>query len=147
MAPDPDPGASSMTNRTAGAATPASSSSLAGRIAMARGRSDEAPARIDVKVDDGWKGWPEKGPYDRVLLTAAAQQVPRTLLAQLSDGGFLLGPVVRADGKQEIVRLIRRGGKVEIERLIECTFVPLVRQAQRKPRTKVAGSGASGARS
>ncbi len=101
-------------------------------------------SNVDIKVDDGWKGWPEKGPYDRVLLTAAAQQVPRTLLAQLSDAGFLLGPVVRADGKQEIVRLIRRGGKVEIERLIECTFVPLVRDVRRPGRSKVAESGVSG---
>src|SRR6188768_2575967 len=41
-------------------------------------------ANVDVKNDDGWNGWPEHGPYDRVLLTAAAQQVPRALLAQLS---------------------------------------------------------------
>ncbi|HEU4929676.1 MAG TPA: protein-L-isoaspartate(D-aspartate) O-methyltransferase [Candidatus Krumholzibacteria bacterium] len=87
---------------------------------------------VDVKTDDGWRGWPELGPFDRVLLTAAAQQVPRALLAQLSDAGFLLGPVVRQDGKQEIVRLIRRGGKVEIERLIECSFVPLVRDEKRR---------------
>lgn len=102
-------------------------------------------SNVDVKIDDGWKGWAEKGPFDRVLLTAAAQQVPRALLAQLSDTGFLLGPVIRADGKQEIVRLIRRGGKVEIERLIECAFVPLVRDVRRKSRSKPAESGVSGA--
>ena len=96
------------------------------------------------KIDDGWNGWPEKAPFDRVLLTAAAQQVPRALLSQLSDTGFLLGPVIRADGKQEIVRLIRRGGKVEIERLIECSFVPMVRDVRRKSRTKPAESGVSG---
>jgi protein-L-isoaspartate(D-aspartate) O-methyltransferase len=102
-------------------------------------------SNIDVTVGDGWKGWPEKGPFDRVLLTAAAQQVPRALLSQLSDTGFLLGPVIRADGKQEIVRLIRRGGKVEIERLIDCSFVPLVRDGKRKPRSTPAESGVSGA--
>ncbi len=101
-------------------------------------------ANVDVKVDDGWKGWPEKGPFDRVLLTAAAEQVPRALLSQLTDTGFLLGPVIRADGKQEIVRLIRRGGKVEIERLIECTFVPLVRETRRKGPRKPAEPTLSG---
>jgi protein-L-isoaspartate O-methyltransferase len=61
------------------------------------------------------------------------------LLAQLSDTGFLLGPVIRADGRQEVVRLTRRGGKVEIERLIPCTFVPLVRDVRRRSRSKPAG--------
>lgn len=98
-------------------------------------------SNVDVKVGDGWNGWPEKAPFDRVLLTAAAEQVPRAILSQLSDTGFLLGPVVRADGKQEIVRLIRRGGKVEIERLIECSFVPLIRSpARAKPAASPARS-------
>jgi protein-L-isoaspartate(D-aspartate) O-methyltransferase len=100
-------------------------------------------SNVDVKVDDGWKGWPEKAPFDRVLLTAAAHQVPRALLAQLSDTGFLLGPVIRADGHQEVVRLTRRGGKVEIERLIPCTFVPLVRDVRRRTRSKPAETGIS----
>ncbi len=100
-------------------------------------------SNIEIKIDDGWKGWPEKGPFDRVLLTAAAEQVPRALLSQLSDAGFLLGPVIRADGKQEIVRLIRRGGKVEIERLIECSFVPLIRTGGQKGRSKPAETGIS----
>jgi protein-L-isoaspartate(D-aspartate) O-methyltransferase len=99
-------------------------------------------SNVDIKVDDGWKGWPDKGPFDRVLLTAAAHQVPRALLSQLRDGGFLLGPVITSDGHQEIVRLTRRGGKVEIERLIECSFVPLVREVQRE-RAKPEKSGVS----
>jgi protein-L-isoaspartate(D-aspartate) O-methyltransferase len=99
-------------------------------------------SNVDVKMDDGWKGWPDKGPFDRVLLTAAAHQVPRALLAQLRDGGFLLGPVISSDGRQQIVRLTRRGGKVEIERLIECSFVPLVREV-RRGRTKTEESGVS----
>jgi protein-L-isoaspartate(D-aspartate) O-methyltransferase len=87
-------------------------------------------ANVNVRVADGARGWPEAGPFDRVLLTAAAHRVPRALLAQLAEGGFLLGPVIRSAEKQEIVRLTRRGGKFEIERLIACSFVPLVRDGR-----------------
>jgi len=87
---------------------------------------------VAVHNGDGARGWTE-GSFDRVLLTAAARRVPRALLAQVADGGFLLGPVMRSDDhehKQEVVRLTRRGGKFDVERLIECSFVPLVRDAR-----------------
>lgn len=87
---------------------------------------------VTVRDGDGARGWDE-GAFDRVLLTAAAKHVPRALLAQVSDGGFLIGPVMRSDGHeptQEIVRLTRRGGKFDVERLIECSFVPLVRDTK-----------------
>jgi protein-L-isoaspartate(D-aspartate) O-methyltransferase len=80
-----------------------------------------------IRVGDGADGWPDAAPFDRVLLTAAAASVPKALLAQLADGGFLLGPVARGDGGQEIVRLTREGDRFKVERLIECSFVPLVR--------------------
>lgn len=83
-----------------------------------------------IRVGDGGLGWPDAAPFDRVLLTAAASSVPKALLAQLADGGFFLGPVVREDGSQEIVRLTRDGERYSVERLIECTFVPLVREAR-----------------
>jgi protein-L-isoaspartate(D-aspartate) O-methyltransferase len=83
-----------------------------------------------IRVGDGAEGWPDAAPFDRVLLTAAATTVPKTLLAQLAEGGFLLGPMVRADGGQEIVRLTRDGERFSVERLIECSFVPLVRDAR-----------------
>ncbi len=83
---------------------------------------------VHIRVGDGAEGWEEAAPFDRVLLTAAADSVPKALLDQLADGGFLLGPVMRGDGKQEIVRLTREGTRYSLERLIECSFVPLVRR-------------------
>ncbi len=83
-----------------------------------------------IRVGDGADGWPDAAPFDRVLLTAAAASVPKALLAQLADGGFLLGPVARGDGTQEIVRLTREGTRFSVERLIECSFVPLVRSTR-----------------
>ena len=82
---------------------------------------------IFTRVGDGSRGWPEMAPYDRILLTAAAEGLPEQLIEQLSDGGFLLGPVVGNNGKQEIIRLARQGSRYEVERLANCTFVPLVR--------------------
>lgn len=84
---------------------------------------------VAVREGDGSRGWDE-GSFERVLLTAAARHVPKALLAQVKDGGFLIGPVVRSAEKQEIVRLTRRGGKFDVERLIECSFVPLVRDVK-----------------
>lgn len=83
---------------------------------------------VAVRTGDGARGWPEAAPFDRVLLTAAARQVPRSLLMQLCDGGFFVGPVEREDGSQQVVRLTRRGTSFTVERLIDCSFVPLVRE-------------------
>jgi protein-L-isoaspartate O-methyltransferase len=47
---------------------------------------------------------------------------------QLCDGGFFVGPVEREDGSQQVVRLTRRGTSFTVERLIDCSFVPLVRE-------------------
>jgi protein-L-isoaspartate(D-aspartate) O-methyltransferase len=87
---------------------------------------------VSVRHGDGARGW-DDGLFDRVVLTAAARHVPRALLGQVADGGFLIGPVMRSDDhepRQEIVRLTRRGGKFDVERLIECSFVPLVRDVK-----------------
>jgi protein-L-isoaspartate(D-aspartate) O-methyltransferase len=82
---------------------------------------------VTVVMGDGANGWPRCAPYDRILLTAAARQVPVSLLTQLSEGGMLVGPVEKADGGQEVVRLTRRGDQCHLERLEECSFVPMVR--------------------
>jgi protein-L-isoaspartate(D-aspartate) O-methyltransferase len=82
---------------------------------------------VSTRVGDGAVGWREMAPFDRILLTAAAEGVPERLLTQLRDRGFLLGPVMGAEGRQEIVKLVRRGDRFALERLQECSFVPLVR--------------------
>jgi protein-L-isoaspartate(D-aspartate) O-methyltransferase len=84
---------------------------------------------VTVLTGDGASGWREYAPYDRILLTAAARKVPTSLLTQLTDGGILVGPVEKADGGQEVVRLTRRGDTCHLERLGACTFVPMVRDS------------------
>jgi len=95
---------------------------------------------VSIRVGDGAEGWPERAPFDRVLLTAAADHIPKALLGQLAEGGFFLGPVVRAEGHQEIVRLTRLAGRFAVERLIACSFVPMVRDTRRPvPRMRAGG--------
>ena len=56
-------------------------------------------ANVEVRVGDGSAGWPERAPFDRILVTAAAPAIPEALLAQLADGGVLVAPVGGAWGQ------------------------------------------------
>src|SRR5476651_777019 len=60
---------------------------------------------VEVVVGDGFAGVPDKAPYDRIIVTAAAEQVPETLLAQLADDGVMVLPLGPHDGTQHIIRL------------------------------------------
>jgi protein-L-isoaspartate(D-aspartate) O-methyltransferase len=82
-------------------------------------------SNVILKTADGTLGWPEHGPYDGILVTAGAPEVPAPLLAQLADGGRLVVPV----GDRELQRLevvTRQGNRVTVRTLVECAFVPLL---------------------
>lgn len=83
-------------------------------------------SRTNVKthLGDGYRGIPERAPFDRVLLTAAPTHVPSALLDQLSEGGLLVAPVGTI--VQELVRVRRRGWRFVEERLGAVRFVPMV---------------------
>ncbi len=81
---------------------------------------------IHFRCADGRKGWPQFAPYDSIIVTAAAPQVPPLLLRQLADGGRLVIPV-GADGADQKLILITRRGDDYIERSLGMVrFVPLV---------------------
>ena len=80
---------------------------------------------VQFKVGDGSLGWPENAPYDAILVTCAAPQVPAPLLAQLADGGRMVTPV-GPRGYQDLVRVVRQGDSFEEERLSPVAFVPLI---------------------
>lgn len=81
---------------------------------------------LHIREGDGSLGWPDKAPFDRILVTAGAPRVPPALLAQLSaDGGVLVAPV-GTRSHQNLVRLRRSGTEFEREVLMGCQFVPLV---------------------
>lgn len=79
----------------------------------------------EILVADGTAGHPDGAPYDRILVTAAAREVPPALLDQLPDGGVLVAPVGPPGGVQRLVRVTRRGEGTETERLAGVRFVPL----------------------
>jgi protein-L-isoaspartate(D-aspartate) O-methyltransferase len=80
---------------------------------------------VHVVVADGTRGLPEHAPFDAIVVTAAAPQVPKPLLQQLADGGRLVLPVGSRDG-QILERWIRRGDQWAQERITPVAFVPLV---------------------
>ncbi|CAL8981219.1 Protein-L-isoaspartate O-methyltransferase [Rhodoplanes serenus] len=81
---------------------------------------------IEVVVGDGLAGVPEHAPYDRILVTAAAETIPRALVEQLVDGGIMVVPLGPHDGVQIIVRLTKRPDGLVRENLIPVRFVPLL---------------------
>jgi protein-L-isoaspartate(D-aspartate) O-methyltransferase len=80
---------------------------------------------VSVVVADGSLGYPEKAPYDGILVAAAAPRIPEALLEQLAEGGRLVIPV--GDSKEQMLeRAWRRGDSIHIERLVPVRFVPLI---------------------
>jgi protein-L-isoaspartate(D-aspartate) O-methyltransferase len=82
---------------------------------------------IEIKIGDGYEGWPEKGPFDGIVVTAAAPRVPPALVAQLKPGGRMVIPV-GGDGEIQYLKLIakRADGGYDERRVLPVRFVPLV---------------------
>jgi protein-L-isoaspartate(D-aspartate) O-methyltransferase len=94
---------------------------------MAKGRLAELGySNVTVRVGDGYKGWPEKAPFDRVIVTAAPDEIPQALVDQLADGGILVTPVGPEGATQRLIRLRKRAGVVTKEDLGAVRFVPMV---------------------
>ena len=81
---------------------------------------------IEVIVGDGLAGAPGRGPFDRILVTAAAESVPERLVEQLADGGILVLPLGPHGEAQRIVKLTKSQTGLEREDLIGVRFVPLL---------------------
>jgi protein-L-isoaspartate(D-aspartate) O-methyltransferase len=85
---------------------------------------------IVAKYGDGYKGWPGHGPFDIIIVTAAADHIPQPLKDQLADGGRLVMPVGNPANVQELILLTKRKGKITEQRLEQVFFVPLKRLNQ-----------------
>ena len=86
----------------------------------------EGYARVALRTGDGALGWPERAPFDAIIVTAAARDVPPALVEQLRPGGRMVIPVGEAGGEQEL-RLLRKdaGGNVTSRSVLSVAFVPL----------------------
>jgi protein-L-isoaspartate(D-aspartate) O-methyltransferase len=84
-------------------------------------------ANVTVRVGDGMAGAPDLAPFDRIMVTAAAEAVPEALVAQLADGGKMVLPVGPRHDAQYLVKLTKRpDGELTREELIAVRFVPLL---------------------
>ena len=83
-------------------------------------------SNVIVKQGDGYRGWPEQSPFDRVIVTAAPPEVPQSLIDQLKPGGRLVAPVGRGE---QWLQVIDKGhdGKIKRQSVLPVRFVPMRR--------------------
>lgn len=84
---------------------------------------------VSVGCGDGYKGWPEKAPFDAVIVTCAPEDIPEPLVEQLAEGGRMVIPV-GDESYQELVLLEKQKGKLERTAIIPVRFVPMTREAE-----------------
>lgn len=81
-------------------------------------------------LGDGNRGWPEQAPFDRIMVTAAAPELPMNLVEQLAIGGLMVIPIGATPDDQELVCITRTGDGFETERMFAVRFVPLVAETR-----------------
>lgn len=81
---------------------------------------------VEIRTGDGLAGAPDKAPFDRIMVTAAAEAVPEALAEQLAENGVMLLPLGPHGGVQYLVRLTKSGGELKEEQLLGVRFVPLL---------------------
>jgi protein-L-isoaspartate(D-aspartate) O-methyltransferase len=81
---------------------------------------------VEVLLGDGLADCPDRAPFDRIVVTAAAEEVPQALIDQLADDGIMIVPIGPHNGPQRIVKLTKSPAGIEREDLIAVRFVPLL---------------------
>jgi len=100
-----------------------------GRAAAER-LSEGGYANIQTRIGDGYYGWPECGPFDGIIVTAAASHVPPPLIEQLRPGGRMVIPVGGPFATQRLMLVEKQaGGRITTRQLLAVSFVPLTRVA------------------
>jgi len=89
-------------------------------------------ANVEVLLGDGLAGAPERAPFDRIMVTAAAEHIPEALVAQLADGGVMVLPLGPREGPQVLVKLTKTKDGLAREELIAVRFVSLVPEKARQ---------------
>jgi len=86
---------------------------------------------VHVKTGDGFQGWPEHAPFDKIIVTCSPEKAPPALVEQLREGGRMVIPVGERY-HQNLHLLKKRGGKLEVETLLPTLFVPMTGQAEHR---------------
>jgi protein-L-isoaspartate(D-aspartate) O-methyltransferase len=87
---------------------------------------------VRFRVSDGSWGWEEFAPFDAIMVTAAPEEIPPALLAQLAKGGRMVVPVGRESGVQQLLSITRTGDRYDQEALEAVSFVPLVQDPKER---------------
>ena len=82
---------------------------------------------VEVRIADGYDGWPEQGPFDAIIVTAASEHIPPPLIRQLKDGGRMVIPVGSPFLVQTLTLVTKRGGEITTTQLMPVRFVPFRR--------------------
>ncbi len=99
-----------------------------------RALATEGYRNVEIRCGDGSEGWPEHAPYDAIIVTAGAEEIPPLLLTQLKPGGRMVIPVGTFDARQVLVVVAKdESGTIERREIMGVAFVPLVHGAARKP--------------
>ena len=85
---------------------------------------------IFTRYDDGQRGWKEYAPYDRIIFSATADEIPKVLFEQLAEGGILIAPI-NENGLHIITRYYKRHGRITSETIETCLFVPVLSGTKR----------------
>ncbi len=87
---------------------------------------------VSVKYGDGYFGWKEHGPYDAIIVTAAANHIPPPLIRQLKEGGRLIIPLGSTIYSQMLTIATKKKGELEVVQLSRVAFVPMAGEAEKK---------------
>ena len=85
---------------------------------------------VEVRQGDGYQGWPEKAPFDIILITAAPEKIPQPLIDQLAEGGRLVVPVGPQGEIQTLTLVTREKGEVKRTYITDVRFVPMTGEVQ-----------------
>ena len=84
---------------------------------------------ITIRIGDGYKGWPEHAPFDRIMVTAAPKEIPEKLVEQLAPGGIMVLPVGETVMMQYLWLITKANdGQIEKEKILPVRFVPMVKK-------------------
>lgn len=86
--------------------------------------------KVQLRIGDGYNGWPEAAPFDAIIVTAGANDVPPRLVEQLKEGGRMVIPVGPTGGVQYLQLITKRKGKVRTNTLMPVRFVPFTREKE-----------------
>ncbi len=87
---------------------------------------------IFIRQGDGFRGWPEKAPFDVILVTAAAPLIPPPLTEQLAENGRLIMPLGGQEDAQTLILVVKKNGKLEQSTVTSVRFVPMTGEIEKR---------------